>query len=244
MIKHRDERGEAIAIVVVCLVIALTAALGWIFWQNVIDKKDDKESANAALVEEQAKSKAPVVDVDKVEDIKPDTDKSKQLTAPVSESYSGKRVKMGRVLSVKVPNGWKDVTVDSANSFIAFAGPNSLEKKLKYTASKSPAIAYSAVGGWGGLAESFTINGNYAPSKSELKGMSATSFTLDDGTKATKHIKVLKKSDEFQKDADEYRSYKYVIKKGEKSATIELNVYSNTTFNVGLAEQVVRSIQL
>lgn len=50
MIKNsRMQTGSAHVIIVIILVVALLGALGFIFWQNFIDKPDDTSSANAEI---------------------------------------------------------------------------------------------------------------------------------------------------------------------------------------------------
>lgn len=68
MAKHYHERGEANAVIVVCLVVALIGALGWIFWQNFIAKDFNQNSTEQAIAR-----------ADK------DADKTKDLDAKIAQ---------------------------------------------------------------------------------------------------------------------------------------------------------------
>jgi len=45
-----NQQGSAHMVVIICLVVALIGALGWIFWQSFIDKTSDTNSADVSKV--------------------------------------------------------------------------------------------------------------------------------------------------------------------------------------------------
>lgn len=55
MTRHNNERGEATAIIIGCLVVALIGALGWIFWQNVVSKSANTNVASTSKNTESSK---------------------------------------------------------------------------------------------------------------------------------------------------------------------------------------------
>ncbi len=56
----RSHKGEAHTIIIIVLVVALIAALGWIFWQNFIQKQDTaNDTDNTTKVEETPKTDTP-----------------------------------------------------------------------------------------------------------------------------------------------------------------------------------------
>lgn len=51
MNKHSNQQGSAHVVVVICLVLALVAALGWIFYQNFIYKEPVKKDTDLVVVD-------------------------------------------------------------------------------------------------------------------------------------------------------------------------------------------------
>jgi uncharacterized protein YxeA len=51
MKKYLSQKGSMEAIIMICLVLALITALGWIFWQNFIHKEEANKQTDVVVIE-------------------------------------------------------------------------------------------------------------------------------------------------------------------------------------------------
>lgn len=58
MKRSNDEKGSAHAVVVICLVLVIAAALGWIFWQNFIHKEEAAKDVSVVATEKEEETKS------------------------------------------------------------------------------------------------------------------------------------------------------------------------------------------
>ena len=221
------QKGSAHVIIIAGLVLLLLGALGFIFWQNFINKSD-KQSATAQ----------PAV-----------ANKVEQKNTKAKESYDGTYTSGGN-FQAKIPNGW---TVDSGaydgyadSQLVLLAGPNRLEA-LKYDQTSEPIINGVSGFGWDGLTEHFYIISQENTARNHAN-YEKVPFTLDNGIKGEKFTRVLSKDQQqgmsvFQKEADTYTFSMYDFTKDGVTVSAYLNYYSNTTFDVELGEDVIRSIK-
>lgn len=221
------QKGFAHAFLVIGLLVALVAALGWIFWQNFIYKEPVLEK----------------VDV---------TSNKQQLPSETKKTYKGTYTSGGN-FQVKIPNGWSvdsglyDSTRDS--HIVLLAGPNKLDD-LKYDESKEASISPLEGFGWDGLTEHFYII-SQEDNNFDLAEYTSQKFELDDGTVGKQYTKVIKTEDQsdsefdvFQEAADRYTQYMYEFKNGNVMVRAYLNLYSNSEFDIDLAEQVIKSMRI
>ncbi len=221
------QKGSAHVIIIVGLIVLLIGSLGFIFWQNFLKVTDKSQEKTQPIA----------------------TKNVEPADAQPEEVYAGTYTTGGN-FQVKIPNGWKvnagpyDGYVES--HLVLLAGPNQLEA-LKYNKDFNPVINNVSGLGWGGLTEHFyivsqeTIERDFADNRQ-------TSFELEDGTKGEKYTSLLSKDDQqgmsvFQKEADSYTSTTYQFTKGNVTVRAYLHYYSNTTFDVDLGEEVIRSIK-
>ncbi len=222
-----SQKGSAHVIIIVGLVMLLIVSLGFIFWQNFFKDSDKPEEMTKPVASKKVESR--------------DT--------RVKEAYVGTYTTGGN-FQVKIPNGW---TVDAGpydgyvdSQLILLAGPNRLEA-LKYNQDSNPVINGVTGFGWGGLTEHFYIISQETIER-DFAEYEKSSFDLADGTKGEKLIRVLNKDqqqqmDSFQKEADNYTSSTYQFTKGDVTVRAYLHYYSNTSFDVGWGEKVIRSIK-
>ncbi len=221
MTYNRREQGSVHIIIIICLVLGLVTALGWIYWQNFILKEDKTSSVPVG---------------------KTDSNTNEESSA-VKPAYDGLRTtsKSG-AFSIKIPNGWTMLN-DTATDYMT-SGPSI--DKLVYDAKMAPTITTAEVGGWGGPAETFMIrvSDNVSADWGELE---STKFTLDDGTVAERFHTLTKKGTDSQVYgvySDDYSQYQYVIKKPSTTVVASFASYAQTNFDLKLIENVVSSIQI
>lgn len=230
MNKQYHQQGSAHVVIVICLVLALLTALGWIFWQNFIHK-------------EPVQKETEVVTVDKNQDTPSDTLSD---TATTEEAYRGLRASsVNKAFSLKVPNGW-EVEIDGSSDRIQ-QNPNSLDTKLAYVESKPPVIKkVKAIYGHGAPVFVVFKSSSKYQSGSDYR---RADFTLDNGAKGAKYSAVHVTDANVAPANKRIYSYAYVFTKGdvevvaqwsrqlELSETIDKNQLKHV-------EDVVRSIEI
>lgn len=82
MKKYHAQKGSAHAVVVICLVLALITALGWIFWQNFIHKEPTNKQTDVVVVH-----------------------KDKEIAKPKNEMTI---THSGRTVVLEYPDGWSE----------------------------------------------------------------------------------------------------------------------------------------
>lgn len=225
----KQQKGSAHVVIVSILVVALIGALGFTFWQNFINKDDGEKTVEAAS------------------SVKEENMTTEEAAKP---AYEGVYTTGGN-FQVKIPNGWT-VEAGAYDGYVGsqlalLAGPNQLDT-LKYDQATQPVINQTMGFGWDGLTEHFYII-SQEPSPLSTDGYVKTTFELEDGTKGDKYVRVLRKEDQQQRDsftkaADSYTFTMYEFKDGDVNVRAYLNYYSNTSFDVDLGENVVKSIRL
>lgn len=217
-----SQRGFAHAFLIVGLVVALMGALGFVFWQNFIYRE-------------------PIVNNE--------TTSSTNNSAKPAGGYKGAYTTGGN-FQIKVPNGWGAGAApfdDYKGSYVVvLAGPNQLDS-LRYDAAKEPDIKNLAGLGWDGLTEHFYVISQEDYNR-DLSKYSSEDFKLDGGIVGKKYTLITKKNDQgefyqFSEDADSYSQYLYEFKKDDVVVRAYLNLYSNSTFDINLAERVIKSIK-
>ena len=172
-----------------------------------------------------------------------------QTTPPVSEAYSGKQTDIAGIFSIKVPDGWRASTSDSASfTAIMFAQPEQLST-LTYTPG-TPATITSGIAAWNGLTEHFFVRTPRTSAQSfdsaSHQEITAESFTFDDGTAGTKYY-VVKHAGEAQKWGgllrdNEWQGRTYIYKNGDHQVEAHLALYPSHTVDIAFFESVIKSI--
>ena len=178
---------------------------------------------------------------------------AKKEPRPVApkDAYSGVKTNVANVFSVKVPDGWRASTSDSASfTAIIFAQPEQLGT-LAYTPGTPPTIT-SGIAAWNGLTEHFFVRAPRTSSQSFNPGdhqeITSEPFAFDDGTTGTKYY-VVKHATEAQKWGGllrdtEWQGRTYVYKKGDVQVEAHLALYPSHTIDIAFYESVIKSVSI
>jgi len=220
----QKQSGSAHVIAIVILVVALIAALCWIFWLNV-QNKDEKSSTDQRQ-----------------------SSNTKKTDDKKSESYVGKRfTSAGGAFSLKVPNGWElqSNNVDDGSFGMDYitTGPG-VNQKMDYDSSKQPVVSQTQLGGWGGFAEYFTVQ---AMSAWPEDGNAGTDFKSDDGTvgKKTESVTQARPGEEIYPTTDAYYSYRYLFRADGKIVQANFGIFEQSHDKYAkIVDDVVRSLEI
>lgn len=102
--SRRMQQGSAHAVVVICLVLVLLAALGWIFWQNFVGKDEGSPANTDATTPKQ-------------EEVKEEQSIEKEKSADATVQQTFKMTHNGDTFSFSYPqSGWKKLAKPSLDN--------------------------------------------------------------------------------------------------------------------------------
>jgi hypothetical protein len=225
MKKHFREQRSAKVVIVVCLVLVLLTALGWIFYQNFVYKESVKQDSELIVTSK--------------EDEVADADMEQLLSADWLEYSSPKQE-----YRVRLPDGWKVYDADG----LLHVWSDMRSGRLDYVEG-TEAVAEDIEGGRDGI-PSFWLQSNSGSSYSNplQDGKVLSGFKTYQGLSVNKYYKLWtdQDTDVFMPSPKGTKDYVYEIEKSDKKVFVRYAFFPGEfdEEQLEIVEELVKTVEL